>query len=128
MNTTATVATQSARTADRIAVACCTAYLLAGFSMVNGATTAFQDNNGHTGVVERLAEIAAQIEDWLLTPEAERITAEGMPGVFYYEIVEPLGKWIHEAAEFGAGKVMAEFRRLFLTWVGFEEPVEAVAA
>jgi hypothetical protein len=97
-------------------VAITTAFLYAG------ALQELRDNrknlcldiwNGHTGFAESCAQYAHSIEKWLATREGDNY-----PGVYAYEIIEPLGAWaVNEAAQPDTAAVLAEFQKRFLAWI-----------
>lgn len=102
-------------------------YIMNGYSeAASGGRDAsvLQEQVGHIGVADTIASLAAVVGDYLASPE---VTALGghQPGVFEYEILEPLGKWLHGNSKCTAHEFRAELNRCFRAWMA-DQSLEAV--
>lgn len=99
-------------------------YLMNGYEAearaLNGSE--LQELSGHLAVADEIARISAAIHEQLET-EALPVGLE-YPGVLEYEVIEPLGKWLHANSMCSIEQAGAEFARRFEAWVK-EEPAEA---
>lgn len=98
-------------------------YLMNGYEAEAraSASSQLQELSGHLGVAEEIARIAAEIHEHLET-EALPVGVE-YPGVLEYDVVEPLGKWLHANSMCTLEQARAEFARRFEAWVK-DEPGE----
>jgi hypothetical protein len=68
--------------------------------------------SGHLAVADEIARIAAAIDADLNT-EALAVGGE-YPGVLEYEVIEPLGKWLHANSMCSIEGARSEFARRFV--------------
>jgi hypothetical protein len=99
-------------------------YLMNGYEAearaLNGSE--LQDLSGHLAVADEIARISAAIHEML---ETEALPVGGQyPGVLEYEVIEPLGKWLHAHSMCTIEEGVAEFARRFEAWMK-NEPAEA---
>lgn len=80
-----------------------------------------QQLSGHLAVADAIARIAQGIHE-ILETEALPV-GDGYPGVLEYEVIEPLGKWLHANSMSALEQTLAEFARRFEAWVK-DEPRE----
>lgn len=74
-----------------------------------------QDLSGHLAVADEIARIAAAIHADL---EAEALPVGGeYPGVLEYEVIEPLGAWLHANSMCSIEEARGEFARRFVAWM-----------
>lgn len=79
------------------------------------------DTDGHVGVVQRIAIIAAAIWEWEQTKDGPFALArddEGFPGVYLYEMVEPFGAFIADHYTMTDAELMHEYEAAFIDWIG----------
>jgi hypothetical protein len=73
--------------------------------------------SGHTGFVGHCTGYALAIDQWLTTRSDE------FPGVFVYELIEPMGEWLiekfHNPPE--VAEVLDYFKVEFLAWINKDE-------
>jgi hypothetical protein len=73
--------------------------------------------SGHSGFVGHCTDYAVAIDRWLTNRE------DDFPGVFAYELIEPMGEWLienfHRPPE--VDTVMEYFKVEFLAWIGKDE-------
>jgi hypothetical protein len=99
-------------------------YLMNGYEAEARASSGsqLQELSGHLAVADEFARIASAIHEHLET-EALPVGIE-YPGVLEYEVVEPLGKWLHANSMCTPEQACAEFARRFQAWLE-DEPREA---
>lgn len=92
-------------------------YMMNGYEAearkLNGSE--LQDLSGHLAVADEIARIAGAIHADLET-EALPVGGE-YPGVLEYEVIEPLGQWLHSHSMCTIDEARAEFARRFLAWM-----------
>jgi hypothetical protein len=76
----------------------------------------WDDWGGHTGFVHTCSDYAQAIESWLVQPDR---ADDNHPGVYAYEVIEPLGAWLIEPTSNhpDTGAVLQEFQRRYLEWI-----------
>lgn len=84
-----------------------------------------QEQVGHIGVADAITRLAGIVGEYLASPYIKAL-GEHHPGVFEYEILEPLGKWLHGNSKCTSEEFRAELDRRFRAWMA-DERLQAVA-
>ena len=110
--------------AARHSIALIAMYLMNGYEAEARASNSsqLQEVAGHLAVADEIARIAAEIHEQLET-EALAVGGE-YPGVLEYDVIEPLGKWLHANSMCTLDQARDEFARRFEAWMK-DEPDEA---
>lgn len=118
--------TQHAPKAVAHSVALIAMYLMNGYEAEARimSSSKLQEMSGHLGVADELACVAAAIHDHLESPEAQALGTE-YPGVLEYEVIEPIGQWLHANSICTVDEARTEFARRFEAWMK-EEPAAAL--
>lgn len=99
-------------------------YLMNGYEAEarGSSSSQLQELSGHLAVADEIARIAQEIHDVLET-EALPVGGE-YPGVLEYEVIEPLGKWLHANSMCTLDQARSEFASRFEAWMK-GEPAQA---
>lgn len=110
--------TQDNSKATMHSVALIAMYLMAGYNAAARELppSQLQELSGHLAVADEVARIAAAIHEVLET-EALAVGGEA-PGVLEYEVIEPMGAWIHAHSMCTIQQASDEFSRRYLAWMG----------
>lgn len=110
--------TQDQTEATIHSVALIAMYLMIGYEAedrrLNGSE--LQDMSGHLGVADELSRIASTLHEHLQSPEAQAL-GHDYPGVLEYEVIEPLGQWLHANSMCTIEQARDEFARRFDAWL-----------
>lgn len=99
-------------------------YLMNGYEAeARGSNSSqLQELSGHLAVADEIARVAQEIHEVLET-EALPV-GDGYPGVLEYEVIEPLGKWLHANSMCTLDQARSEFASRFEAWMK-GEPAQA---
>lgn len=101
------------------AVAMYAIYLMNGYQeacAAAGNASELQEQRGQLGLAQALANLAAIVDNYLGSADVKAL-GDGHPGVFEYEILEPLGKWLHAHSTCSPANFKAELDRRFRAWM-----------
>jgi hypothetical protein len=90
-------------------------YLLKGYDELCRTRTSLpklQEREGHIGVATTLAEMAAVVSDYLASKAARKL-GDDYPGVFEYEVLEPMGAWFADHSQCSRADFCLELDRQF---------------
>lgn len=90
-------------------------YLTAGHGTIYSE---LQEKQGHVAVAQRIAELAVIVHDMLRSKDVVDVIMDvGFPGVFEYEIAEPMGTWFANHSLCTDDQFRAELQKRVTEWL-----------